>query len=343
MNLGQIRGMLLEEAVLHLLRRSGYRTVDAPGDDPTLCTVGAGLAVRGRGSEHQIDALADFVVHQPFSNPQRLMVEAKCYGSHYRVGIEVIRNAIGVLKDTSEFWVAGPGSIAGRRRYHYQYAVFSASEFTAGAQRFAFAQDVYLFPLKRSRFFQPILDAIQGIVPVGLTPGRPRLIGRPRQLSKFRSFVRAVLRGEVAEPEQPGILHENSLDVEPFVAACQQLNFALVAVLGGRFPVLLSPSRAVQNQMFEDQTRVRIFWNEEGWYLRDDNNQDLFSFDLPDELFELYAEEGFLAPERALDLKQEMMSTFQAVETVDGRARLISFTLDYDWITTIRGRMNNAK
>jgi len=56
---GQIRGMLLEEVALHLLRRSGYRTVDAPGNDPTLCNVGAGLAVRGRGSEHQIDAIAE--------------------------------------------------------------------------------------------------------------------------------------------------------------------------------------------------------------------------------------------------------------------------------------------
>jgi hypothetical protein len=340
MNPGQIRGMLLEEAVLHLLRRSGYRTVDAPGADPTLCNVGAGLAVRGRGCEHQIDALADFVVHQPFSNPQRLMVEAKCYGSHYKVGIEVVRNAIGVLKDTSEFWIAGPGPIAGRSRYHYQYAVFSASEFTAGAQRFAFAQDVYLFPLDRSRFFRPILDAIRQIVPVGLVPGRRLLIGNPRQLSEFRSFVRAVLRREVAAPEYPAFLGENGLDVGPLVAACRQLNFALVAVLGGRFPVLLSPSLAVQNRILEDQTRVRIFWNEEGWYLMDGNNEVLFSFDLPDELFELYAEEGFLAPGRALDLKQQMMSTFQAVETVDGRARLISFTLDHDWIAAIRRRIN---
>lgn len=338
MSSGQIRGMLLEEAVLHLLRRSGYRTVDAPGTDPTLCTVGAGLAVRGRGSEHQIDALADFVVHQPFSNPQRLMVEAKCYDSDRRVGIEVVRNAIGVLKDTSEFWVTGPGPIAGRRRYHYQYAVFSASEFTAGAQRFAFAQDVYLFPLDRSRFFRPILEAIRQIVPIGLVPRQNPPIGSTRQLSEFRSKVRALLRQEVVTPEQAYFPRQNGLDVGPFVAACWQLNFALVAVLGGRFPVLLSPSHAVQNQMPEDHARVRIFWDEGGWYLRNGNNEDLFSFDLPDELFELYAEEGFLAPGRALDLKQEMMSAFQAVETKNNRTRLISFTLDHRWIEEIRRR-----
>ena len=85
---------------------------------------------------------------------------------------------------------------------------------------------------------------------------------------------------------------------------------------------------------------VRIFWDEEGWYLRSYNGEDLFSFDLPDELFDLYAEEGSLTPRAALDLKEEMMSTFQAVETWNGRVRIISFILDQDWIARIRRRMD---
>jgi hypothetical protein len=86
---------------------------------------------------------------------------------------------------------------------------------------------------------------------------------------------------------------------------------------------------------------VRIYWDEEGWYIRErGGGEDLFSFDLPDELFELYAEEGFLDPERALDLKEDMMSTLQAIETRDGRARIINFVLDRQWIRTIRRRMH---
>lgn len=335
---GQIRGMLLEEAVLHLLQRSGYRTVDAPGTDPTLCIVGAGLAVRGRGSEHQIDALADFLIHQPFSNPQRLMVEAKCYGSHYRAGIDVVRNAIGVLKDTSEFWVSGPGPLAGRKRYHYQYAIFSASAFTSGAQRYAFAQDVYLFPLDRSVFFRPILEAIRRAVPVRPPFARP-LTGGPRQLSDLRAYVRASLRSGRVGHEPPRPLRDAQIDLGSFIEACAQLNYALVAVLGGRFPVLLAPSPAAQDRVLEERTRVRIFWNDNGWYLRGNRNETLFSFDLPDELFALYAEGGFLTPGRALDLKEEMMSVFQAVEVVDGHARLVSFELDRNWVTEIRRRM----
>jgi hypothetical protein len=75
----QLRGVLLEEAILTLLRAGGYRTVSEVGDDPKLSISGAGLRVRGRGAHHQIDAIADLRIGQPFSNPQRLLVEAKCY------------------------------------------------------------------------------------------------------------------------------------------------------------------------------------------------------------------------------------------------------------------------
>ncbi len=41
----QIRGMLLEEAVLHLLRSSGYIPVLKAGTDPTLHDGSAGLEI----------------------------------------------------------------------------------------------------------------------------------------------------------------------------------------------------------------------------------------------------------------------------------------------------------
>jgi hypothetical protein len=98
MDVTQVRGMLFEEAVLYLLRQTGYRTVDATSGDPTLQTHPAGLAVVGRGARHQIDAIADYLVGQPFSHPQRLLVEAKCFTGKKPVGLEVTRNAVGVLR-----------------------------------------------------------------------------------------------------------------------------------------------------------------------------------------------------------------------------------------------------
>ncbi|MHC5726638.1 MAG: hypothetical protein ACYTXY_21370, partial [Nostoc sp.] len=145
--------MLLEEALLYLLRLSGYRTVEKADDDLTLNNGHSGLEVLGRGGVHQIDAVADFIIAQPFSNPQRLLLEAKFRSD--KTGIEVVRNAVGVLKDVSEYWVSRK-EIPFKARYHYQYAVFSDSDYTSPAQKYAFAHDVYLIPLNSSVFFQPV-------------------------------------------------------------------------------------------------------------------------------------------------------------------------------------------
>jgi hypothetical protein len=160
MNVTAARGMLFEEAVLHLLRISGYTPVLARNGDPTLDdTQPAGIAVIGRGARHQIDAIADYRIGQPFSHPQRLLVEGKCY-TNKNIELHVVRNSVGILKDVSEYWATADGIPKNHRRYHYQKAIFSATPFTAPAQRYAFAHDLYLFPIARSEYFKRVRDAI---------------------------------------------------------------------------------------------------------------------------------------------------------------------------------------
>jgi hypothetical protein len=118
----QVGGMLLEELVLFLLRASGYVTIESARGDVTLRDGHAGLEVCGRCGNHQIDAIADFQLGQPFGHPQRLLVEAKMLRNH--VGLPVLRNALGVLMDVSEFWTFH-GARPEVSRYHYQYAVLS--------------------------------------------------------------------------------------------------------------------------------------------------------------------------------------------------------------------------
>jgi hypothetical protein len=150
--------MLLEEAVLYLLRHSGYKAVHVAADDFSLVDGHSGLEVKGRGSKHQIDAIADYLIPQPFAHPQRLLVEAKHY--NHDIGLTVIRNAVGVLKDVNEFWVPSVKSTTPIKRYHYQYAVVSGTNFTSNSQKYAFAQDIYLIPLGSSLFFSQVIASI---------------------------------------------------------------------------------------------------------------------------------------------------------------------------------------
>ncbi|HYU72332.1 MAG TPA: hypothetical protein VEL31_06600 [Ktedonobacteraceae bacterium] len=122
-NYEQLTGMLLEEAVLYLLEASGYTPVTEILNDPTLRQGRNGLEVQGRGGKHQIDAIADFAIQQPFMHPLRLLVEAKFQRDP--VGIEVMRNAVGVLQDVDKYWDYERRQEI-ESRYSYQYAVLSA-------------------------------------------------------------------------------------------------------------------------------------------------------------------------------------------------------------------------
>lgn len=334
--IGQIRGMLLEEALLHLLRGSGYQTVEDESGDETLKKGSAGLMVRGRGSDHQIDAIADFIVHQPFSHSQRLLVEAKCYSE--KVRLPVLRNAVGVLKDVSEYWVSSSEHIPSKKRYHYQYALFSASSYTRNAERYAFAQDIYLIPLANSVFLQPVISAIYEITEADFSIGANENVHV--EMSVFRRAIRARLKAPT--PDISHILEDHNLvnpKLDAFVRACHQINYAIIAVLRGSFPVFLVPSSDVDLNTLPSNIEVRIFWDSTSWYLRDPSGSNLFSFDLPMELFELYAEGGVLSRKRALDLKAEAMSEFQAIKTQGGEVKVITFRLDHDWLDYIRRKL----
>lgn len=322
----QVRGALLEEVALWLLEFAGYRTVAIAGRDPTLRAGHAGLEVRGRGTSHQIDAIADFTIGQPFTNPQRLLVEAKAYDQGRTIGIQDVRNAVGVLKDVGEFWTGAPS----RRRYHYQYAIFSLTPFTKGAQRYAFAQDVYLVPLAASHYFAPIAAGLRAAVD-GMAPRGDRQVDLP--LHDLRRSLRQALRERLEVPD----LAEESGWLAPLLASIRRVGSSLMGVAGRAFPLFLVPRQPHIIEGLAANISVRIRRQQGMWYLQPaDGGEFLFSFDLPTELFTLYAERGVLSRERAVDMKAEHLSEIQALYASQGQARLLTFRLDQEWLRGVR-------
>ncbi|KMS71113.1 hypothetical protein ACM01_28775 [Streptomyces viridochromogenes] len=145
-----LRGYLLEESLAWLLRFSGYRLLVHENQDPVeLVTEGQTLRIRGRGALHQVDVLGEFAFTPAFSMPVRLFLEAKYYQT--RCELEVVRNAHGVMHDVNENFMTGPGTRP-RQRYKYSYALFSASGFTANAQKYALAHQISLVDLSGASF-----------------------------------------------------------------------------------------------------------------------------------------------------------------------------------------------
>ncbi|MFF6786837.1 hypothetical protein [Streptomyces sp. NPDC012510] len=145
-----LRGYLLEESLAWLLRSSGYRLLVHEKQDPADLTMsGNTLLVRGRGAVHQVDVLGEFAFTPAFSLPVRLFLEAKFYQK--ACGLEVVRNAHGVLHDVNENFMTAPGRRP-RQRYQYSYALFSANGFTVDAQKYALAHQISLIDLSGASF-----------------------------------------------------------------------------------------------------------------------------------------------------------------------------------------------
>src|SRR5690606_10296532 len=118
-----LKGYLLEEAIAYLIKGTGYNLLVDRSQDPTeLRNRGNGLIVVGRGGEHQADVLGQLLWIPAFTYPIRLFVEAKCRTA--KTGIDVIRNAVGILDDINQNFssIGNPRKLV--KRYSYNFAIF---------------------------------------------------------------------------------------------------------------------------------------------------------------------------------------------------------------------------
>ena len=147
-----LRGYVLEEVVAQMLGSCGYRILKNAADDPEALADGRhGLLVRGRGADHQADALGELALPTPFSLPIRLFAEAKFRRT--RTGLADVRNALGVINDVNERHRHSTSDrLLPAKRYLYRYSLFSANGFTEAAQSFALAQQISLIDLRGPAF-----------------------------------------------------------------------------------------------------------------------------------------------------------------------------------------------
>lgn len=347
-----IRGLLLEEVLLNLLKESGYSTITEVGNDITLNQGHSGIEVKGRGWNHQIDAIADFLMTPPFSYPIRLLLEAKFYTSQ-DIGINVIRNAVGVLKDVNEYWVSN--NEISKHRFHYQYAVFTSSSFSTPAQKYAFAQDIYLIKLENNKYFLPIINSIKdlkyndfngnSVNEININLSELRYMVRESLKSYNRNILSAYISNKNFERSEDKFynLYNSSIN----------LSRSFLGMIGRRFPIFLTPSPSFNIEELILNPSIRICWDDNYWYIiknsancRALNEEDiLFSFDLPDELFKLYEDNNMLTESRALDMKEELMSTIQIIfkNSTNSILSQLELKLDNEWIQNIRERINSRE
>jgi len=344
----QIRGALLEEAVLFLLEKVGYRIVYKPTDsiDPSDINAGhSGLELRGRGSWHQIDAIAEQSHTPAFIYPLRLIVEAKFYTSK-TVGIEVVRNAVGVIKDVSEnyFTIHKGSSTVGTQRFNYQSAVFGVSGFSPRAVEYAIAHQIFLIEYRNIPVIEPVIDAIRNINEDCLTPeGLGNIAG-----------VREVLKQALANSRPintPKLFTQEGIDIinRRVAQALREIGGSYFGMLQGRWPLHLLTQNPLPAYAFrEDVVKCRLQGERNGsWRFTPSeigpNSENWFElqFFLPPELALLVAEK-WNDPLLVAQTKEQNFSFITLSGKIGEIWRSVRLELDRGWLQRYIDNMDRS-
>lgn len=336
--LGIIRGAILEEIVLHLLRMVGFRIVTENDGEEGICVGSSGLEVEGRGEKHQIDALAAFDYTPSFMYPIRLLVEAKCHKQ--KVGIEVVRNAVGVLKDISENYFSTTESrqpSVKLQRYNYLSAIFSTSGFTENAGRFAIAHQIFLIQYERIPLLKP---TIEGLTELSESHFSINGLNQDDVVKKTRQYARTLLSGELPSSghylSTDGVTHFN----DEIYSHLQAIEGSYFGMLQGKWPIHLISNTPLRAKAFESTDNI----NSKLWGLKAErwsfvpkdvqrNGEEWFElfFDLPDHIADLVkaakGDKGEVGR-----IKKDYCSYIVLSGKIGGVRRQIRLELDEDWI-----------
>lgn len=340
-NIAQIRGGLLEEAILFLLRRIGYEPYSAdallPEHSDFLRSGHSGLEVRGRGTWHQLDSFALWRHSPAFVYPLHLMVEAKCYAYNRPVGVEVPRNSLGVLKDISENYFTYSRGVDSFRapRYNCAAAVFSTSGFTRGATEYAVAHQIFLIQYDNVPAIQPLIDAIFEFDSGCLRNSKKNVASLIRML-----YRRALSQGSWVEEPNSVLTNKGwQLLMGSVVAACRAIGGSYFGMLQGQWPLHLLRREALPPLAFStDLVRCRVHSNDgKTWrfvpieYKPGETGWFELEFSLPSYIAELVME-SWEDRIGVAQLKQQHFSYVDLTGEIDGVKRNVRLQLDRNWI-----------
>lgn len=344
MGISQIRGAILEEVVLFLLEKVGYRIV-RPGEDGTRGGH-AGLEVRGRGEWHQIDSLAAYDHSPAFIYPLRLLVEAKCYVRNRTIGIEVARNSLGVITDIAQNYFSlntpGDGEIQ-LQRFNYHGAIFSTSGFSANAVRYSIAHQIFPIQYRDVPLMEPVADLILQLEEEHIhVPGNEKV-----KIARIREKVRDVLREENVGNNFV-FSHDGFAIIQQIRDRMKQIRGSYFGMLQGRWPLHLLSEKPLPPAAFQNDTvscSVRV--NHEGVCEFEPSefepqSAEWFSlqFSLPEPIVKLLTEHQWNAVDVA-HVKMEYFSTVSLSGIIGGVRRQVRLELNQDLLNAYLQKLEN--
>lgn len=332
----QAKGALFEAIVRNLLVKANY----APIAPDNICIRKGNRNVRGRGCWHNVDAFGKLSYRIPYVYPIRLLVEAKCYRND-PVELPVVRNFLGAFKDISENYFIrdkiSRGQMLTYNRYADCGAIFSASDFSADAQRFALAHGISLISYQNNSILRQAVDSIYALRPtidIALA-------------SEYKSDFSAYIYQKLTKPLQNAywssfILREQRdtfFEIfKELYGSLERIKTSAIAIAIGQnpevqYPVHLLSYESIPERVFaeSDAHPVRIHYSisENGLIFRatpEETSMHIY-FTVPKGIYENY-----FARRRMLDFKYKFLRYIELQTIVRRLRRIVTFELNTDWL-----------
>ncbi len=156
------KGRAFEIFVRYILQSIGFMSVKSDG--MVIYDDSCGQMIQGLGYSHNADVLLEPPVQIPLYTRSRLLVECKNYNK--KIGIGVIRGALGLREDINHFTIVDKGELKARirkrnntimvDRISYQVAVASMSGFSLPAQKYAAVHRISLLGFEKYFFWNEV-------------------------------------------------------------------------------------------------------------------------------------------------------------------------------------------
>jgi hypothetical protein len=342
----QIRGALLEEIVLLLLARSGYRRI-LVGEEGTR-NGPAGLEVEGRGTHHQIDALVTPLHSHAFVYPIRLLVEAKCQGKP--VPLTVIRSAVGILFDINQNYFSGrlaDGREVQVQRFNYHAAVFASNGYSENAEKYASAHQVFLIDYSDVPAMRSVTNALLAL---DLEDFSARAQGRtPGNLTEIRNAFRNFLE-QGAVPNDQAVFSDQGAQKarNQLIPSINAIRGSYYGMIEGLYPIHLISRREIPIRLIREQyvipCAIHFTEDEKTWAFEptelEEGSDEFFrlEFSIPEfvaDMLNARSREGGQQRPRWLhiaNVKQEYMKFIDVTTVSEGQLVNFRLVLDMDWL-----------
>lgn len=310
MDSSNLRGSLLEYAVRKILLNCGFTKVKPDG--LLIFNRGGLTMINGKGAAHDADVLMNPPIQMPFSYPYRLNFECKAYNK--RIGLTIIRNALGLRYDINEFEIVtrdhlqerqnnrrSPLAIDNRQRFNYQVGVASVEDFTKPAFEFAANNKI---PLISLRWFLPanICDSFHQITNAYIRQfSTDELIDLHQFLKGNRNR-----NGEQFLRETDSIFRNINNSIQEFqnrvlIGLLESGDLLFLFSRGNNDVQYLSSRNSIMNARFHYRRREFDYW------ILSINQEAEFGFYLPSKIIEMWKDQNF-DRQSAIDIKAEMFS-----------------------------------